>query len=289
MKLSLSKREVNLILGVISLLVLVSYIFFFYMPKNEDYKKRMETFELLSSQSKQIRDVNSDLQKLQENKSLYEAELNKIRPIPNQPNTPQLEDNVDHNSLIVTLEEIADRSQIDMVMRTPYENASSAISTPVNGETGTVNPDGTISQAIDQTNQELQNGGIAQNVGGGATNQAANELGVEGTTLGGNPTNDPAGDPNNPTGSANTVPLQGMPNVENQVPQQTNDGSYQFNILGEYRSIMIFLFELRNLEYKGVITNFEIKHNPAEGSKEIGFPLSATFNVKFSAKEGGVE
>lgn len=288
MKLTLGKREVNLILGIISLGVLVSYIFFFYMPKNEDYQKRLATSETLITQSNQITNLSADLQKLEENRTRYQEELDKIRPSFENPapSIPQVEENVDHNSLIITLEEIADRNQIDMTMKTPFENGS----TGSNGGNNS-NPNG----MIDQANQNLQNGGIANNIGTGDANQVANELGVQSNSLGEQVNNgNEVGGSSNP----NTVPLQGNPNdpmnnmngMNGMVgTPSTNDGTYQFNVLGEYRSIMIFLFELRNLEYQGSISNFELKYNTEESTKEGGFPLNATFNVKFSSNKGGVE
>lgn len=236
----LSKRDVNLILGLLSFILLLSFIFFFYTPKNEQYKEEVASLDSTRVQFQKTKAVLQDLPTLEGNLEKYrEKSAKKAAEVPTESN------HLNENKLLITLEDLADRTQIDMELSKNILNPTPPVTPVASNPTGT-NPDGTpITPATPE-----------------ATPPA------DGTTT----------TPTDGTVTPATTPPPVAPPIE--------DGSYKFVLKGEYRSVMVFLFEIRNLEFPANVSNFEIKYNQ-KISNEKGFPLEATFTAKFE-DQGGV-
>lgn len=251
-KLKLSKRDVNLILGFLSLIILVSYIFVSYKPKHDIFVEKESAYHFMLEEERKIVNQTPNIKKLEEVRMQYQTKINEKEM---QSSNSEA---VKENELIVTLEEVAEKTQIDMKVVLPIENLG--VQTSITGQESTTTPpvDGS---GVDTNNGEpiSPNEGLVEN---------ANSLSAQ---------TDP-----------NKIPLNANPITQENAVQNTepvDDGTYTFSIRGEYRSIMVFLFELRNLEYPASVDNFELIYNQGD-SKEIGFPLEATFTARFQDKGG---
>lgn len=238
----LSKRDVNLILGIISLVIIVAFIFLVYMPKYKDYQTEMDKIQPNRTYYQQAKSLIQNLPQLEENLKSYQ----------DKKDTKQVTKSLNENQLFITLEELADANQIDMF----FQKASSQ-PTQTAPATG---------QATDPNATAGANGTPANGQGTPATTPATTP-----TTPATTPANGQAADPNTANG---------------QVPTVAGANTYTMAIKGEYRSIMVFLFELRNLEFPATISQFKLVYNQ-NPSKDNGFPLEATFVVSFADKGGG--
>lgn len=244
----LSKRDVNLILGILSLLLLVAFIFFFYAPKHEAYKDEVAQLEPLRTGFKNVKIETAKLPELKENLEKYQEKVREKEDRERKKAEEDAKNNVteglNENQLIVTLEKLADKTNVDMELKLPIGTPGQVLTDP--SETP-VAPVGETPPAEE-------------------ADPAVETPAAEGETP-------PAGE-----GEVVIPPLP-LESVQN--------NSYGFKMKGEYRSLMIFLFELRNLEYPATISKFEVKYNEQD-SKELGFPLEATFEAVFEDGQGGV-
>lgn len=247
----LSKRDVNLILGLLSLLLLVAFIFFFYAPKYEAYQNELNALEPLRTGFKEVKIEVAKLPELKTNLEKYQVKVQekeeKARKKAEEDAKNNVTEGLNENQLIVTLEELADKTNVDMELKLPIGNPGQVLT--------------------DLTETPAAPVGETPPAEGTETPPA------DGTT--------PPADGTTPPAGEGEVVIDPLP-LEN-----VQDGSYGFKMKGEYRSLMIFLFELRNLEYPATISKFEVKYNEQD-SKELGFPLEATFNAVFEDGQGGV-
>lgn len=102
---------------------------------------------------------------------------------------------------------------------------------------------------------------------------------------------DQEGQGNTPEGQQNPQGQNGEGQNQGQQPQgQTSSLSYELEIRGEYRSIMMFLFKIQNLEKIVDVQDFVLQHNQgynADKDPDSSYPLSAKFKLVFLSKNGG--
>lgn len=261
----LSKRDVNLILGIISLVIIVAFIFLVYMPKYKDYQTEMDKIQPNRTYYQQAKSLIQNLPQLEENLKSYQ----------DKKDTKQVTKSLNENQLFITLEELADANQIDMF----FQKASSQ-------------PTQTAPATGQATDPNATAGGNGTPANGTTDPNAANGQAAPATTPT-TPANGQATDPNAAGGTngtpANGTPSNGTPDpnaANGQAPTVAGANTYTMAIKGEYRSIMVFLFELRNLEFPATISQFKLVYNQ-NPSKDNGFPLEATFVVSFADKGGG--
>lgn len=244
----LSKRDVNLILGILSLLLLVSFIFFFYAPKHKMYQSEAAQLEPLRSDFKKVKAETAKLPELEENLKKYQEKVNAKEELARKKAEEDAKNNVhaglNTNQLIITLEELADKANVDMELKLPIDSS------------GEVLTDMTTDPAIAEPAPETP------------------------------PVPETPETPETPAEAGDAPAEDGEAVIDPPPMDGMQDNSYGFRLKGEYRSLMIFLFELRNLEYPATISKFEVKYNE-ENSKELGFPLEATFSAVFEEGQGG--
>lgn len=227
----LSKRDVNLILGVLSLLLIVAFIFLVYTPKYKDYQERLQSLEPYHQRLSEGKVAVEKLPKLVETLNKYEEQ----RVQKNE----EVKEFVE-TDFFATIEELADQSNIDL---SSFTTASATVTTPETPVAPATTP---------SPNTEPKS----------VTNGTA-------------PTT-----PTTPTDQTST-PATAPPAT----PDTGSGFSYKVSVKGEYRALMVFIFELRNLEFPATIKGFNLKYN--EGTaKEDGFPLQAEFTISFDAGGG---
>lgn len=227
----LSKRDVNLILGVLSLLLIVAFIFLVYTPKYQKYQTELEKLTPYQQRLSEGKIAIENLPKLEETLNAYEAQRAKKEEVKEFVET----------DFFATIEELAEQTNVDLsTFATASATPSPATTTPSTETPAPTTPAPTQPNGADVTS---------------------------GTTT---PTTPPNGD-------ATVAPTS--------TPQSSGGYAYSVGIKGEYRAIMVFLFELRNLEFPATIKGLQMKYNDGK-SKTSGFPLQATFTISFDGLGG---
>lgn len=271
----------NIVTSLVSLVIFGLFISLFYAPRHEIYDNKVDVLEEMAVKKSEGAKMGAQRSELEKTLKTYEdafyaesAKYNEKQNALMPSSEPVAIEGLDEEELIIALEDLADMTQIDMKLRLPSEGVES--NDPVADQTGTgTNPatpnDGSNFMDQDKTEQILETGKIER-----GTQSIINDI-----------------DPNNPNANAtqnqdlinlNIDPNAIVDQIQNEVQGATPIDYYTFNIRGEYRSIMVFLFELRNLENPATISNFELVYNEGEGTTNI-FPLSAKFTATFAGKE----
>lgn len=104
-----------------------------------------------------------------------------------------------------------------------------------------------------------------------------------------------------PAGTAG-IPTPSTPNGGIPQPSTGTTKAFDLNVQGEYRSLMTFLFELRSTKGSPIIEKFTLGYNSKDNEKMAnaskmkvkkksphlnGYPIKASFTVKFEHVKGG--
>lgn len=248
----LQKKYVNLIFAIISLLIITYFFIGVYTPNTRKIKVLERDVQELNTYFRDAQNVvNKGMKEPQSYEDLYKKKFDELANI--------FPDKLSREEIIVTIEKIAkelkiDISQFDISLNTGNNsNASNVI----------------MNDFTQSTDEMLENAKkLAQSLPEEERNKYIETL-MNDTSL----------------------YQQAMQNANTQMQTVGSDEiNVNITIHGEYRSIIMFLFKLQNLEYKNSISNFALNYfETAKGDHPIAkeFPLEATFSITFHKNGGG--
>ena len=218
----LSKKDVNLIFAVLSLIIISIFFIGSYLPSHKEVSyKEDQVLEMTNFYSDAVRllDRVDDANQYAE---IYAERMQRLRDI-----SPE---EVDQAIILYIIEQLSKDTNIDLKTIRPTS----------------ITPNFPSSNEDNNDNDEGSNNEEGSSNESGSTEEHGS----------------------NPSGG---------------------DITYEIEIRGEYRSVMVFMHKVQNLISILRVDNFVITYNEEARTKEKhqSFPLEARFNITFFSQEGG--
>lgn len=257
-----SKRDVNLIFGFISLLVISVFFIRSYIPIHKEISFKENQVSKMRTFYNKASDLIKDVPEPQDFSAEYNKKLEDLKSV-----LPEVINDAD---IYTTIEYIAKETKVDLQTLQPLGSNFG------------------LSQSDPNTNIDPN---VTANQNDATTPNTVTETNTENTS----DTTPAQNNTNESDGNSEENPENIPPMVEN----NTGNSVYEIKIRGEYRSIMMFMYRLQNLSLMSKVENFQLGYNQDIYSSGVfneeqyedkykGFPLQASFNITFFSKGGGI-